>query len=107
MDENGQKRLCEEEPTVRIKRKMVAWSQKDVSTCTCEELAYRHSHCPCQNCNGKAVSSSTEYSHWERNNLFCKVGLNLSFLNSKCDVTPKYWEISRHLIKILCEYKLI
>ena len=23
-----------------------------------------HSHCPCDNCNGKAVSRATEYRHW-------------------------------------------
>ena len=31
------------------------WSREDIAYC----------HCPCSDCMGKAVSRSTEYSHWE------------------------------------------
>ena len=33
--------------------------------CFCAALSYAHAHCPCERCNGKAVSRSTEYSHWK------------------------------------------
>ena len=54
------------------KEKFRKWTRSDVSTCTCSDLSYRHSHCPCETCNGKAVSSSTEFRHWERSNLLAK-----------------------------------
>ena len=41
------------------------WSREDVAYCKCTALHYMHSHCPCSNCMGRAVSRSTEYSHWE------------------------------------------
>lgn len=28
-------------------------------------FAYPHAHCPCEVCQGKAVSRSTEFRHWE------------------------------------------
>ena len=40
-----------------------AWNREDIYCC-CDELSYSHSHCPCDNCNGKAVSRPTEYRHW-------------------------------------------
>lgn len=41
------------------------WSRKSVSYCFCAALSYTHAHFPCERCNGKAVSRSTEYSHWK------------------------------------------
>jgi hypothetical protein len=41
------------------------WNREDVSYCKCSDVAYTHSHCPCQECNGRAVSRSTEYRHWK------------------------------------------
>ncbi|KAM7426948.1 hypothetical protein ABFA07_021841 [Porites harrisoni] len=75
MDEKSHKskRLQERESRLSQKRakssrgSCIVWERRDVSTCTCSELTYRHSHCPCESCNGKAVSSSTEYNHWEKN----------------------------------------
>lgn len=52
--------------------KFITWARSDVSTCTCPDLNYRHSHCPCESCNGRAVSSSTEYIHWEKNNILAR-----------------------------------
>ena len=40
------------------------WNREDISYCRCPELSYSHSHCPCDKCNGKAVSRATEYRHW-------------------------------------------
>lgn len=41
------------------------WNREDVSYCKCSDVAYTHSHCPCHECNGRAVSRSTEYRHWQ------------------------------------------
>ena len=41
------------------------WSRKTVSYCFCAALPYAHAHCPCERCNGKAVSRYTEYKHWK------------------------------------------
>lgn len=40
-----------------------------MSYCHCSKLNYVHAHCPCYNCNEKAVSRATEYRHWEEANL--------------------------------------
>lgn len=40
-----------------------SWSRKTVSYSFCVALPYAHSHCPCERCNGKAVSRYTEYKH--------------------------------------------
>ena len=48
---------------------MATWTREDVSYCSCTALSYIHSHCPCQQCNGKAVSRSTEYRHWQEASL--------------------------------------
>ena len=45
--------------------KAFVWERDDVSYCRCSDLEYTHSHCPCTECNGKAVSRSTEYLHWK------------------------------------------
>ena len=59
-------------PKIPRKEKFRKWTRSEVSTCTSLDLSYRHSHCPCETCNGRAVSSSTEFHHWERNNLLAK-----------------------------------
>ena len=48
---------------------MTSWAHEQVSYCLCSELKYVHAHCPCYNCNGKAVSRATEYRHWVETNL--------------------------------------
>lgn len=47
----------------------ISWNRDTVACCYCSALRYVHSHCPCHKCNGKAVSRSTEYRHWEEANL--------------------------------------
>ena len=42
------------------------WSRTDVPYiyCVCPSLPYKHAHCPCELCRGKAVSRATEFRHW-------------------------------------------
>ena len=40
------------------------WSHTDVPYCICPSLPYKHAHCPCELCHGKAVSRATEFRHW-------------------------------------------
>ena len=35
-----------------------------MSCCTCPSLNFRHVHCPCELCEGRAVCRATEYRHW-------------------------------------------
>ena len=42
----------------------MSWSREQITYCSCNSLSYKHAHCPCSRCNGKAVSRSTEYRHW-------------------------------------------
>ena len=35
-----------------------------MTSCTCPSLKYTHVHCPCERCEGKAVSRAVEYRHW-------------------------------------------
>lgn len=42
------------------------WSRSDVSTCSCSQKSYRHVHCPCSGCNGRATDRSTELRHWRQ-----------------------------------------
>lgn len=44
----------------------MSWSREEVSYCNCTELRFTHTHCPCDCCEGKAVSRSTEYRHWQQ-----------------------------------------
>ena len=44
--------------------KKVCWSRSDISACQCEQKSYRHVHCPCARCNGRATDKSTELRHW-------------------------------------------
>ena len=45
---------------------MAYWSRNQVSYCNCAELQYTHAHCPCNCCQGKDISRSTEYHHWQQ-----------------------------------------
>ena len=40
------------------------WSRRDISTCSCSERSYRHVHCPCPNCKGRATDKNKELRHW-------------------------------------------
>ena len=40
------------------------WNHCDIVSCSCPSSYSAHVHCPCQKCNGRAVSRSTEYRHW-------------------------------------------
>ena len=42
------------------------WSRGDISACSCSEKPYRHVHCPCSVCNGRATDRSTELRHWRQ-----------------------------------------
>ena len=44
------------------KRKLT-WEKHDVMPCCCPASEKPHKHCPCINCNGKAVHRSTEERH--------------------------------------------
>ncbi len=51
---------------------MAAWAREQVSYCSCSALSYVYSHCPCRQCNGKAVSRATEYRHWNNATLLAR-----------------------------------
>ena len=42
-----------------------SWERSQIVRCHCEELQYVHVHCPCAECQGRPVSSSREYAHWQ------------------------------------------
>ena len=44
------------------------WTREHITYCNCGALSCTHTHYPCFHCNGKAVSRSTEYRHWQRVN---------------------------------------
>lgn len=44
------------------------WKRSDVSGCNCNEKKYRHVHCPCAICNGRATDRKTEIRHWKEAN---------------------------------------
>ena len=43
----------------------VPWSRDEISGCECREKSYRHVHCPCFACNGRATDRKTELRHWK------------------------------------------
>lgn len=43
----------------------VPWSRDDISACECDEKSYRHVHCPCFACDGRATDRKTELRHWK------------------------------------------
>lgn len=48
----------------RRRRRFNFWERSDVPCCVCSSLSYKHTHCPCEQCHGDAVSRSTEFRHW-------------------------------------------
>lgn len=42
----------------------VPWSRDEISGCDCNEKMYRHVHCPCLACKGRATVRKTELRHW-------------------------------------------
>ena len=48
------------------RRRVIVWERGDVTSCKCSALNYYHTHCPCEDCNGTAVSRATEYRHWKK-----------------------------------------
>ncbi len=48
----------------KMQSEKAIWSRGDISTCNCSEKTYRHVHCPCLNCNGRAADRGTELRHW-------------------------------------------
>ena len=42
------------------------WTWGDIYACSCSEKQYRHVHCPCSECNGRAIDRSTELRHWHQ-----------------------------------------
>lgn len=49
------------------KHQSKGWSRDEVVVCNCVDLMYKHVDCPCELCDGKAVSTSAEYRHWQHN----------------------------------------
>lgn len=42
----------------------VPWFRDEISGCDCNEKMYRHVHCPCFACKGRATVRKTELRHW-------------------------------------------
>ena len=56
-------------PSKNVGRKMDfeavhTWTRGEVSSCNCSEKTYRHVHCRCLRCKGKATTRSIELRHW-------------------------------------------
>lgn len=60
------------------------WSREEISACECNEKSYRHVHCPCVACNGRATDRKTELRHWQET---CQLAAanSASVLNSDSD----------------------
>ncbi|KAK2549163.1 hypothetical protein P5673_030544 [Acropora cervicornis] len=43
----------------------IPWSRDEISGCDCNEKTYRHVHCPCFACSGRATDRKTELRHWK------------------------------------------
>ena len=39
--------------------------RESISYCKCSALSHTHTHCPYNECEGRAVSHATEYRHWK------------------------------------------
>lgn len=55
------------------------WKGADIVICECTDKSYKHVHCPCTSCKGRATDRKTEIRHW-------KEAVNLNSVNStiKC-----------------------
>lgn len=60
------------------------WSRDEISGCDCSEKTYRHVHCPCFSCNGRATDRKTELRHWKET---CRLAAtsSASVVNSNSD----------------------
>ena len=56
---------------------MESWSRLKISYCKRPALSYVHTHCPCQKCNGKAVSRSVEYRHWQASTILASASTSI------------------------------
>lgn len=57
---------------------LVVWDRQDIFACFCSEKSYRHVHCPCEKCAGKATSRKVEIEHWKRSQLLSAKNLHES-----------------------------
>ena len=48
------------------------WTRSSITSCCCSDKSYRHVHCPCSSCNGRAVDIGTELRHWKENQVVSK-----------------------------------
>ena len=57
-------------------RETLTWKRADISSCRCDDKSYRHVHCPCFRCNGRATDRKTELRHWHDANQLHETDLN-------------------------------
>jgi len=57
-------------------RETLTWKRVDISSCRCDDKPYRHVHCPCFRCDGRATDRKTELRHWHKANQLHKTDLN-------------------------------
>jgi len=48
-------------------------ARSSITSCCCSDESYRHVHCPCSSCNGRAVDRGTELRHWKENQVVSKI----------------------------------
>lgn len=62
----------------------IPWSRDEISGCECNEKMFRHVHCPCFACSGRATDRTTELRHWKET---CQLAAtkSASFVNSDSD----------------------
>ena len=48
------------------------WTREMVSSCECHAKPYRHVHCPCKKCKGRATNRTTEKAHWDECQILCR-----------------------------------
>lgn len=46
------------------------WSRDDITSCECKEKPFRHVHCPCFGCQGRATDRKTELRNWKETHEF-------------------------------------
>lgn len=63
------------------------WFGIDNCFCYCSGKSYRHVHCPCERCAGKATSRKVEIEHWKRSQLLSSnlCGKNVHDSNMETD----------------------
>lgn len=52
------------EDSLMMNQSSLLWSRKEISACECDEKSYKHVHCPCIGCRGRATDRKTELRHW-------------------------------------------